>query len=61
MKEVMGIDDETTRRHIPDDCVICEAQRRLNIIYWLLADHAQPLSNCIVQVAEEKSRIAVIW
>lgn len=44
MSEVMGIGGETTRRQIPDDCVICEVQRCLNIIYWLQADHAQPLA-----------------
>lgn len=43
MSEVMRIGGETTRRHIPDDCVICEVQRCLNIIYWLRAAHAQPL------------------
>jgi hypothetical protein len=40
----MGIGGGTTRRHISDDCVICEVQRRLNIIYWLRADQAQPLA-----------------
>jgi hypothetical protein len=41
MSEAMGIGGGTARRDNPDNCIICEVQRRLNIIYWLRAGHAQ--------------------